>query len=45
MASVSDTERENVTDTESDSDSSGGECLETEIVTDFAEMIDSDVTL
>ena len=42
MASVSDTERENVTDTESDSDSSGGE---TEIVTDFAETIDFDVTL
>ena len=33
--SVSDIERENVTDTESDSDSSGAEYLETEMVTDF----------
>ena len=33
--SVSDIERENVTDTESDSDSCGAEYLETEMVTDF----------
>ena len=45
MATVTDIERESVTDTESDSDSSGAECLETEIVTDFAETIDTEVTL
>ena len=45
VATVTDIERESVTDTESDSDSSGAECLETEIVTDFAETIDTEVTL
>ena len=32
VGSLTDIERENVTDTESDSDSCGAECLETEIV-------------